>query len=77
MKNLKLIGKGKFGKIYDVEDEKGQKFALKVVSSSELSYIELDILARLKSPYLIRSLEIGIIKIVFGFNSFLASGLSL
>lgn len=56
MKNLKLIGKGKFSNIYEVEEDDGFKFALKKIEPGDLSLSEIDILSRLKSPYLIRSL---------------------
>lgn len=57
MKNFKLIGKGHSSNVYKVEDEDGKKFALKVVKSGDLNFTELDILSRLKSPYLVRSVD--------------------
>ena len=70
MKNLKLIGKGKFSNVYEVEEDDGFKFALKKIDPSELSLSEIDILSRLKSPYLIRSLGDSIT------NSNLGKGIS-
>ena len=60
----KLLGRGKYGKVLEVEDEDGRKIALKIVSPSNFSLIELDILSRMKSPYLIRS--VGSIKYIPG-----------
>ena len=57
MKNFKFIGKGHYSNVYKVEDEDGKKIALKVIKPEELNFIELDILSRLKCPYLVRSIE--------------------
>ena len=54
---LEKIGDGKFADIYKIEDEKGKTFAFKSVPANKLKYIELDILARLRSPYIIRSID--------------------
>lgn len=54
--DYKLLGKGKFGKVFEVEDYKGDKIALKIIKPEELNLVEIDILSRLKSPYLLRSL---------------------
>lgn len=51
---INIIGKGKFGTIYKVKDAKGKELVFKSVPADKLKYIELDILTRLKSPYLIR-----------------------
>lgn len=53
----KYINEGMFGKIIELEDKEGKKFALKVVKPGKISFVEIDILSRVKSPYLIRSLE--------------------
>jgi len=53
----KYINEGMFGKIIELEDEEGKKFALKVVKPGKISFVEIDILSRVKSPYLIRSLD--------------------
>lgn len=71
MKNLKLLGKGKFGKVFEVENKKGFKFALKVIDPGDLSFMEVDILSRLKSPYLIRTLGDGVM------NSNIGKGIPL
>ena len=71
MKNLKILGKGKFGEVYEVEDKNGFKFALKVIQPLDLSFIEIDILSRLKSPYLIRTLGDSVL------NSNLGKGISI
>ena len=57
------IGEGNFGEIYKVKDSSGKIFAVKMVEPSKLKYIELDILTRLRSPYLIKSLHDPIIEI--------------
>ena len=49
------IGSGSYGDVYIVEDETGKQMAVKFISPSSLSYVELDVLTRLKSPYVIRS----------------------
>ena len=51
------LDKGQYGKVVELLDEKGEKFALKIVNPGNISFTEIDILSRLKSPYLIRSLE--------------------
>lgn len=48
-------GSGSYGDVYIVEDELGKKMAIKIIDPSKISYVELDILTRLKSPYVIRS----------------------
>ena len=53
----KYINKGEYGKIIQLTDEKGEKFALKIVKPGKISFPEIDILTRIKSPYLIRSLD--------------------
>lgn len=57
LKIIGIIGKGKFGTIYKVKNEKGKELVFKSVPSDKLKYIELDILTRLNSPYLIRCTE--------------------
>jgi hypothetical protein len=54
---LEKIGEGKFADIYKIKDEKGKTFAFKAVPANKLKYIEMDILARLRSPYIIRSID--------------------
>ena len=54
-----------------MEDKNGFKFALKVIQPLDLSFIEIDILSRLKSPYLIRTLGDSIL------NSNLGKGISI
>jgi serine/threonine protein kinase len=52
----KLLGKGKFGKVFEVENERGERIALKIVHPRNFNLIEIDVLSRMKSPYLIRSM---------------------
>jgi hypothetical protein len=54
---LEKFDEGKFASIYKIEDQNGQKYAFKAVPAEKLKYIEMDILSRLKSPYLIRSID--------------------
>lgn len=56
MSSDKIIGSGKFGKVLEIEDYKGEKIAYKIISPNQLNLVEVDILSRVKSPYLIRSL---------------------
>ena len=42
--NNKLLGKGKFGKVFEIEDFKGDKIALKIIKPEELNLVEIDIL---------------------------------
>lgn len=48
-------GSGSYGDVYIVEDETGKQMAVKIIDPSKLSYVEMDVLTRLKSPYIIRS----------------------
>lgn len=52
---LDNIGYGNFGNIYKAKRKDGVNMAVKIVNPKELRYIELDILLRLRSPYLIKS----------------------
>ena len=57
MKDYDIIGQGKSANIYKVINEKtGNTFAVKSVKPEDLSLVEIDILSRVKSPYLIRSI---------------------
>ena len=51
-----FLGKGKFGKVIKIENHMGEDIALKKIDSSDLNLIEIDILSRVKSPYLLRSI---------------------
>jgi serine/threonine protein kinase len=51
------LGTGNFGKVYKAKKENGDIFAVKIIEPKELRYIELDILSRLRSPYLIKSFQ--------------------
>jgi len=55
------LGTGNFGKVYKAKKENGDIFAVKIIEPKELRYIELDILSRLRSPYLIKSFQDPII----------------
>jgi len=61
--NQRKIGSGSYGDVYVVEDETGKKMAVKIIDPKKLSYVELDILTRLKSPYILRSVGDPIIEI--------------
>jgi serine/threonine protein kinase len=61
--NQKKLGSGSYGDVYVVKDEAGNKMAVKIIDPKKLSYVELDILTRLKSPYIIRSVGDPVVKI--------------
>lgn len=61
--NQKKLGSGSYGDVYVLEDELGKKIAVKIIDPKKLSYVELDILTRLKSPYIIRSVGDPIIQV--------------
>lgn len=54
---LEQIGEGRFASIYKIEDKDGNHYAFKAVPAKQLKYIELDILTRLRSPYIVRSID--------------------
>ena len=54
---LAKLGSGNFGQVYKAKKSDGSVMAVKIIEPSRLNYIELDILTRLRSPYLIRSLK--------------------
>lgn len=57
MKREKVtIGKGNFGKVFRVENTQGEDIALKITKPENFSLVEIDILSRVKSPYLIKSI---------------------
>ena len=51
-----FLGKGKFGKVIKIENHLGEDIALKKINPADLNLIEIDILSRVKSPYLLRSI---------------------
>lgn len=53
----KIIGKGKFSKVLEMVDIKGDKIAVKVIKPEDLNFVEIDLLSRIKSPYLVRSVS--------------------
>lgn len=53
----KIIGKGKFSKVLEMVDSKGNKIAVKVIKPEDLNFVEIDLLTRIKSPYLVRSIS--------------------
>ena len=53
----KIIGKGKFSKVLEMVDSKGNKIAIKVIKPEDLNFVEIDLLTRIKSPYLVRSVS--------------------
>lgn len=61
--NQRKIGSGSYGDVYIVEGENGDKMAVKIIDPKKLSYTELDILTRLKSPYIIRSVGDPVVEI--------------
>ena len=64
---LEKLGKGNYGSVYKVQDKNSSNiFALKIVQASKLKYIELDILTRIKNPYLIRSFGNPIVETLEG-----------
>ena len=52
----KIIGQGKYGRVLEIEDFRGKKVAYKIIKPENLNLTEIDILSRVKSPYLIKSL---------------------
>ena len=60
------LGSGNFGKVYKARKENGDIFAVKIIEPKELRYIELDILTRLRSPYLIKSFNNPIVETNLG-----------
>lgn len=54
---INKLASGNFGKVYKAKKENGDVFAVKLIEPKELRYIELDILSRLRSPYLIKSFQ--------------------
>jgi len=57
------ISGGSYGDVYVVEDESGKRMAVKIIDPKKLSYVELDILTRLRSPYIIRSVGDPVVEI--------------
>ena len=53
----KVLGKGKFGRVIELKDKKGNKIAFKIVDPGSLRFVEIDVLTRIKSPYLVRSID--------------------
>ena len=54
--NDNFLGKGKFGNVIKIENHLGEDIALKKINPTDLNLIEIDILSRVKSPYLLRSI---------------------
>lgn len=60
---LENLGKGSYGTVFKVKDEEKNKiFAVKIIKPEKLRYIELDILTRLKCPYMLRSFGTPIVE---------------
>jgi len=53
----KIIGTGKYSKVIEMISPEGKKVAVKVIKSEDLNYTEIDMLTRIKSPYLVRSVK--------------------
>jgi len=53
----KIIGSGKYSKVVEMVSPEGKKVAVKVIKPEDLNYTEIDILTRIKSPYLVRSVK--------------------
>ena len=49
------LGRGRIGQVYKIKDR--NDLAVKLIQPKDISFIEIDILSRMKSPYLIRSIE--------------------
>ncbi len=47
----KIIGKGKFSKVLEMVDPKGNKIAVKVIKQEDLNFTEIVMLYRIKSPF--------------------------
>jgi serine/threonine protein kinase len=65
-KNKKKLGKGAYGEVLLVEDNKGQQYALKLITMKSLlkeSYLvdylegEIECMKSLNSPYIMKLLE--------------------
>jgi serine/threonine protein kinase len=63
---LNKLGQGNFGQVYKAKKEDGTIMAIKIIEPNKLKYIELDILNRLRSPFLIRALEKPIVETKLG-----------
>ena len=53
----KIIGTGKYSKVIEMVSPEGKKVAVKVIKPEDLNYTEIDMLTRIKSPYLVRSVK--------------------
>lgn len=63
LKIIEVIENTSLGPVYKAQDEKGEFFAVKIVPSNKLDYVELDILTRIKSPYIIRTFNNQFLKV--------------
>lgn len=52
-----FLGKGRYGNVIKIEDHTGKEIALKKIKPENLNLVEIDILSRVKSPYLLRSIQ--------------------
>lgn len=65
-KFIEKLGEGNFGTVFKLENENGLEVAYKVLDAKKIKYIEIDILNRLYSPYIIRLLEPKFLKDNYG-----------
>jgi serine/threonine protein kinase len=65
-REINFKGKGRFGKVLEIQDCTGKNVAFKIIKPENLNLIEIDILSRVKSPFLIRS--VGEIKTNSGYE---------
>ena len=57
MEEQKIIGSGTFSNVLKVKTTEGKDIAVKVIKPEDLNFVEIDMLTRIKSPYLVRTLE--------------------
>ena len=57
MDEQKIIGTGTFSKVIKMKTSDGEDIAVKIIKPEDLNFVEIDMLTRIKSPYLVRTLE--------------------
>ena len=57
MDEQKIIGTGTYSKVVKMKTPKGEDIAVKIIKPEDLNFVEIDMLTRIKSPYLVRTLD--------------------